>query len=237
MYLSIQNEAIFVADSHYNEKNKEFLLFLKKIESKEILCSQLFLMGDMIDFISGESRYFIKQNYQVIELLNKLSKDIQIVYLEGNHDYNLKLIFPNINVIKRENQPLLAKLENNQTISLSHGDNFINWKYDLYCKIIRNTFFLQFMNFIDINFFISKKIENTLVNKNICHKMNNFKQIVEKRIKNYNTDIVIEGHYHQGDIYNINNKKYVNIPSLCCQKEYVKIKDLEFEKVNLCTLF
>lgn len=237
MYLSIQNEAIFVADSHYNEKNKEFLLFLKKIESKEILCSQLFLMGDMIDFISGESRYFIKQNYQVIELLNKLSKDIQIVYVEGNHDYNLKLIFPNINVIKRENQPLLAKLENNQTISLSHGDNFINWKYDLYCKIIRNTFFLQFMNLIDINFFISKKIENTLVNKNICHKMNNFKQIVEKRIKNYNTDIVIEGHYHQGDIYNINNKKYVNIPSLCCQKEYVKIKDLEFEKVNLCTLF
>ena len=237
MYLSIQNEAIFVADSHYNEKNKEFLLFLKKIESKEILCSQLFLMGDMIDFISGESRYFIKQNYQVIELLNKLSKDIQIVYLEGNHDYNLKSIFPNINVIKRENQPLLAKLENNQTISLSQGDNFINWKYDLYCKIIRNTFFLQFMNLIDINFFISKKIENTLVNKNICHKMNNFKQIVEKRIKNYNTDIVIEGHYHQGDIYNINNKKYVNIPSLCCQKEYVKIKDLEFEKVNLCTLF
>ena len=237
MYLSIQNEAIFVADSHYNEKNKEFLLFLKKIESKEILCSQLFLMGDMIDFISGESRYFIKQNYQVIELLNKLSKDIQIVYLEGNHDYNLKSIFPNINVIKRKNQPLLAKLENNQTISLSHGDNFINWKYDLYCKIIRNTFFLQFMNLIDINFFISKKIENTLVNKNICHKMNNFKQIVEKRIKNYNTDIVIEGHYHQGDIYNINNKKYVNIPSLCCQKEYVKIKDLEFEKVNLCTLF
>ena len=237
MYLSIQNEAIFVADSHYNEKNKEFLLFLKKIESKEILCSQLFLMGDMIDFISGESRYFIKQNYQVIELLNKLSKDIQIVYLEGNHDYNLKSIFPNINVIKRENQPLLAKLENNQTISLSHGDNFINWKYDLYCKIIRNTFFLQFMNLIDINFFISKKIENTLVNKNICHKMNNFKQIVEKRIKNYNTDIVIEGHYHQGDIYNINNKKYINIPSLCCQKEYIKIKDLEFEKVNLCTLF
>ena len=237
MYLSIQNEAIFVADSHYNEKNKEFLLFLKKIESKEILCSQLFLMGDMIDFISGESRYFIKQNYQVIELLNKLSKDIQIVYLEGNHDYNLKSIFPNINVIKRENQPLLAKLENNQTISLSHGDNFINWKYDLYCKIIRNTFFLQFMNLIDINFFISKKIEDSLVKKNICHKMSNFKQLIEKRLENYNTDIVIEGHYHQGDIYNINNKKYVNIPSLCCQKEYVKIKDLEFEKVNLCTLF
>ena len=233
MYLNIKNEAIFVADSHYNEKNKEFLIFLRKIENKEILCTQLFLMGDMIDFISGESKYFIKQNSVLINLMNKLSKKIQIVYLEGNHDYNLKSIFPNINVIKRENQPLLAKLKNNQTVSLSHGDNFIDWKYDLYCKLIRNTFFLKFMNLIDINFFISKKIEKALVKKSICHKMKNFEQIVKKRLKNYNTDIVVEGHYHQGDTYNIDNKKYINIPSLCCQKTYIKIEELNFNEVGI----
>lgn len=228
MYLSIQNGAIFVADSHYNQKNREFLTFLEKLENKEIETTQLFLMGDMIDFISGESRYFIKQNIAVVNLLNKLSKNIEIIYLEGNHDYNLKTIFPNINVIKRENQPLLAKLEE-QSVSISHGDNFINWKYDLYCKFIRNTIFLKFMNFIDVNFFISKKIENALVKKNICHKMKNFEEIVSKRIKNYNSDIIIEGHYHQGDIYNFDNKKYINIPSLCCQKKYVIIKNVEFK--------
>ena len=233
MYLNIENEAIFVADSHYNEKNKEFLIFLKKVESKEIFCTQLFLMGDMIDFISGESKYFIKQNSVLINLMNKLSKKIQIVYLEGNHDYNLKSIFPNINVIKRENQPLLAKLKNNQTVSLSHGDNFIDWKYDLYCKLIRNTIFLKFMNLIDINFFISKKIEKALVKKSICHKMKNFEEVVKKRLKNYNTDIVIEGHYHQGDTYNIDNKKYINIPSLCCQKTYIKIEELNFNEVGI----
>ncbi len=228
MYLSIQNGAIFVADSHYNQKNREFLTFLEKLENKEIETTQLFLMGDMIDFISGESRYFIKQNIAVINLLNKLSKNIEIIYLEGNHDYNLKTIFPNIYVIKRENQPLLGKLEE-QSVSISHGDNFINWKYDLYCKFIRNTIFLKFMNFIDVNFFISKKIENALVKKNICHKMKNFEEIVSKRIKNYNSDIIIEGHYHQGDIYNFDNKKYINIPSLCCQKKYVIIKNAEFK--------
>ena len=228
MYLSIKQGAIFVADSHFNEKNRELLTFLQKVESKEIITSQLFLMGDMIDFISGESKYFIKQNSSVINLLNKLSCNLEIIYLEGNHDYNLKSIFPDINVIKRENQPLLAKFDN-KTISLSHGDNFINWKYDLYCKLIRNTFFLKFMNFIDINFFISKKIENALVKKNICHKMKNFEHIVSKRIKSYKTDIIVEGHYHQGDIYNIDEKKYINIPSLCCQKKYVVIKNLEFK--------
>lgn len=228
MHLNIQNGAIFVADSHYNQKNREFLTFLEKLESKEIVTTQLFLMGDMIDFISGESRYFIKQNIAVINLLNKLSQNIEIIYLEGNHDYNLKILFPNINVIKRENQPLLAKFEKN-SVSISHGDNFINWKYDLYCKFIRNTIFLKFMNFIDVNFFISKKIEDALVKKNICHKMKNFEEIVSKRVKNYNSDIIIEGHYHQGDIYNFDNKKYINIPSLCCQKKYLVIKDLEFK--------
>lgn len=228
MYLSINQDSIFVADSHFNEKNRELLIFLEKVQSKEIITSQLFLMGDMIDFISGESRYFIKQNIEVINLLNKLSNEIEIIYLEGNHDYNLKSIFPNIQVIKRENQPLLAKFEE-KTVALSHGDNFINWKYDLYCKFIRNTYFLKFMNFIDVNFFISKKIENALVKKNICHKMKNFEHIVSKRVKNYNTDIIVEGHYHQGNSYFMDEKMYINIPSLCCQKKYITIKNLEFK--------
>ena len=228
MYLSIKQDSIFVADSHFNEKNRELLTFLEKIESKEIITSQLFLMGDMIDFISGESRYFVQQNSVVINLLNKLSKSIEIIYLEGNHDYNLKILFPNINVIKRENQPLLAKF-GQKTVSISHGDNFINWKYDLYCKFIRNNIFLRFMNFIDVNFFISKKIENALLNKNICHIINNFEHIVKKRLNNYSSDIVIEGHYHQGNRYFFDNKEYINIPSLCCQKQYIKIIESKFQ--------
>ena len=228
MYLNIEEGAIFIADSHFNQKNKELLILLKRIENKEIQASQIFLMGDMIDFISGESKYFVRQNIEVIELINKLSQNVEIVYLEGNHDYNLKSIFPNINVIKRENQPLLAKLKNDETVSLSHGDNFINWKYDLYCKFIRNTFFLRFMNLIDINFFISKKIEESLSKKSICHKIPNFEHLVRKRVNNYNTDIIIEGHYHQGKIFSINHKKYINIPSLCCQEKYVIIKNLDF---------
>ncbi len=232
MYLSIKQDSIFIADSHFNGKNRELLIFLEKVESKEIITSQLFLMGDMIDFISAESRYFIKQNIEVINLLNKLSQNIEIIYLEGNHDYNLKSLFPNIQVIKRENQPLLARFKE-KTIGLSHGDNFINWKYNLYCKFIRNTIFLKFMNFIDVNFFISKKIEDALLKKNICHKMKNFEEIVSKRVKNYDVDIIVEGHYHQGNKYFIDKKVYVNIPSLCCQKKYIKIDNLEFKGEKL----
>lgn len=227
MCLDIKEGAIFVADSHFNKKNQQFLKLLIKIEKKEILTTQLFLMGDMIDFISGESRYFIKQNIEVINLLNKLSQTIKIVYLEGNHDYNLKSIFPNIEVIPRNNQPFFATFKG-KSVALSHGDNFINWKYDLYCAFIRNSVFLKFMNFIDINYFISKKIENGLLNKNICHKMSYFEKIVTKRVNNYKTDIIIEGHYHQGDSFVINGQKYINIPSLCCSDTYIQITEFEF---------
>ncbi len=235
MNLNIKEGAIFVADSHFNQKNIEFLQFLNKLEKEEIKTSQLFLMGDIIDFISSECKYFIKQNHEIIDILNNLSKKIEIIYLEGNHDYNLQELFSNIKIIKRENQPILGKF-NDITISLSHGDNFINWKYDLFCNVVRNRFFLKFMNFIDINFYISKKIENALLEKNICHKMKNFEEIVFKRLKNYDTNIVIEGHYHQGGTYVFENKKYINIPSLCCQKKYTRFENFNFEEVDLCIL-
>ena len=92
MYLSIKQNSIFVADSHFNEKNRELLTFLEKIESKVIITSQLFLMGDIFDFLSCECKYFIKQNIEVITLLNKLSNDLEIIYLEGNHDFLLASI-------------------------------------------------------------------------------------------------------------------------------------------------
>lgn len=233
MYLSIKDGAIFVADSHFNIKNQEFLDFLQKIKAGKIKTSQLFLMGDMIDFISGESKYFIIQNKVIINILNELSNNIEIIYLEGNHDYNLESLFPNIMVIKREKQPLIGKLSNDKIINLSHGDNFSDWKYNFYCIIIRNRYLLHFLNFIDINFFISKKIENGLLKKNICYRISDFEKIAKKRIENYNCEIVVEGHFHQDIIYNFGDQKYINVPSLFCQKKYLKLENLEFKGENI----
>ncbi|WP_418185233.1 UDP-2,3-diacylglucosamine diphosphatase [Aliarcobacter vitoriensis] len=227
MNISLKDEAIFIADSHFNQKNQELLHLLKRVEKKELNISQLFLMGDIFDFLSFECKYFIKQNEEVINLLNKLSDNLEIVYLEGNHDFNLQKLFPNIKVINRDNQPYFIKMQE-EKVGLSHGDNFINWQYELFCKIIRNSIFLKFMNFIDINFFISKQLEKALLNKNICHNISDFEKLVEKRVKNYDSDVIIEGHYHQGKTFVFGNQKYINVSSLCCQKEYLKFKENKF---------
>lgn len=219
MCLSLKKGAIFVADSHFSEVNIEFLFFLEKLKKKEIETSQLFLMGDMFDFISGESRYFVKINQKLIDIINELSHSIEIVYLEGNHDYNLQKLFPKLKVYKRENQPIFAKYQDKK-IALAHGDIFTPKAYDIYCKIIRNHPLLVFLNLIDFKYWLSKKIYNKLIKKNICSKMKDFNSFAKRRLVKYNSDIVIEGHFHQGKFYEEKNKLYINIPSLCCDKKY-----------------
>jgi UDP-2,3-diacylglucosamine hydrolase len=63
--------------------------------------------------------------------------------------------------------------------------------------------------------------------------MDNFENLVVRRLKNYDTDIVIEGHYHQGSTFEFGNKKYINIPSLCCDNKYIKLNNYEFRGENI----
>ncbi len=229
---SIKDGAVFVADSHLNKKNTQLIEFLNKISSSKIETSQLILMGDIFDFLCEDCKYFIGINKEIINTLNTLSKKIEIIYLEGNHDYNLKTIFPNIKVIPRKKQPLIVKY-GTKTISLAHGDNFYDMKYDIFCKVIRNKSLIKFLNFCDFNYALSKKIEKKLLEKNICHKIKDFKHLAQQRVSNYETDYVIEGHYHQGMTYHIKNKRYINAPSLCCDKMYLRLRDDDFRNVYL----
>ncbi|NQY92530.1 MAG: UDP-2,3-diacylglucosamine diphosphatase [Campylobacteraceae bacterium] len=224
MFLNLQESAIFIADAHFNEKRSEFLTILQKIHSREIVTTQIILMGDMFDFICSQSTFFVNKNSEVITLLNDLSQTIEIVYLEGNHDYNLSKLFPKISVFPREKQPIFANL-GDKTVALNHGDLFVNRGYEIYCKIIRNKALLSFLNLIDVNFWLTKKINNHLLGKKICHKIDHFEDLAKKRSSYFDEDILIEGHFHQGNQYNFANKKYINIPSLTCSKKYAVVKN------------
>ncbi|AXX91727.1 UDP-2,3-diacylglucosamine hydrolase [Malaciobacter molluscorum LMG 25693] len=232
MFFELKENSLFVADSHYNEKNKQFLIFLEKLKSKEIECKQLILMGDMFDFISSESKYFVKRNQKLLDIINELSNDIDILYFEGNHDYNMQPLFKNVKVIKREKQPLLLNYKNKK-IAICHGDIFTPKSYDIYCKVIRNHYLLIFLNMLDIKNFISKKIYYALIKKIICFDFKEFETLALKRSRNFDADIIVEGHFHQGKQYTFGNKRYINIPSLCCSQEYSILKDEQFIKIKL----
>jgi UDP-2,3-diacylglucosamine hydrolase len=225
MYLNIDESAIFIADSHYNLNKDKLKEILFNIKLKKIDTKQLFLMGDIFDFLSDDISYFQKQNKNIIDLINDLSSQIEVIYLEGNHDFNLNLTFPNILVISREYQPLLCKL-NNQKIALAHGDIFMPKSYEFFTNFIRSQATGKILNLLDINNFIFKKLDLWLLNKNICEDMKDFNNFAQNRInlyqQKYDIDIIIEAHYHQDKRY----KNYINLPSLFCNKKYFSAKEI-----------
>ena len=207
--LNLNIDAIFLADTHYNQNRTELKQILLDILNGKTKTSQLILLGDIFDFLAPQIKYFVQQNQTIIDILNQLSRQIQIVYLEGNHDFNLQPLFPDIMVISRANQPYICK-QNNQLISLAHGDIFTPIGYEIFTIFIRNRFILFLINLIDMNNWITKRFNTWLLNKNIKNTCLNIDNFIKKRVElyaRYNVNKIIEGHFH----YKITKENYINV--------------------------
>ena len=219
----IKEGTIFVADVHLNRKRDKFYSFLVDIKNKKIKTSQLFLMGDIFDLLVGGVSYTIKENKKYIELINEISKEVELFYFEGNHDFNLEAIFPNVKVYSFYEQPRLFFYKN-KSILLLHGDKATPINYRLYTSFIRFKPTIFILNILDriTGGMISKSIMNSQVKKDLCKKIKNFKNIIQKRVKilTKQKHMIIEGHFHQGVNFQIDGKKYINLDSFACNKSF-----------------
>ncbi len=205
----LKKGAIFIADAHYPNHNKSLIDILKSLDSGKLHCPQLILMGDIFDLLVGGSSYLKNLFKTEIEIIDELAKKIEVIYIEGNHDFNLKPLFKNVKIFKIEQQPVIFKYDN-KTVALSHGDRYeMKLSYKFYTKLIRNPIILKLLPE-----FIAKNKLATMCNKKICKKIKNFEILAKKIAKNYKADLVIEGHYHQGVV--IGN--YISLPSLACSE-------------------
>lgn len=215
----IKEGAYFIADAHYPHQGNAFYTLIEKLENQSIQTPQLFLMGDIFDILFDYSPYVLAYNEEMVQMINRLSLKIEIIYIEGNHDFLLKNIFPNIKVYTRQAQPLYYEL-NAQKVALSHGDKYkMSQEYEKNTFLMRNKIFLSLMRPFHKKI-ISKQIAK-LKNKTICDTLENFTKIAKDIISCYppKIDLIIEGHYHQGKM--IDN--YISLPSLACQKKIGKI--------------
>jgi len=218
--IEIKENALLVADSHYPHHGDAFLDLLQKLDSEEIKTPQLFLMGDNFDLLFGHNDYIQTFSSEAITLLQKLSQKLEIHYFEGNHDFCLQELFPEIKVYSREEQPVIFSLKEKK-VALSHGDKYVTgFGYDLYCKVLRNKSTLTLLKPFEKSIIADRM--KKLSQKNICHTFEGFEKRVEKILENYqNVDIVIEGHFHQSKIIG----KYVSLPSQACQNKVAVIEE------------
>jgi UDP-2,3-diacylglucosamine hydrolase len=220
--IEIKENALFIADSHYPHHGDDFLDLLQKLESREVKTSQLFLMGDNFDLLFGYNDYIQTFSPEAIALLQKLSKKLEIHYFEGNHDFCLNELFPDIKVYSREQQPQMFKL-GEKKVAISHGDKYVTgFGYDLYCKALRNKTALTFLKPFEksiINYRMKK-----LSQKHICRDFHDFEKRVESILSHYaDADMVIEGHFHQSKTIG----KYISLPSQACQGKVAVIEEGE----------
>jgi UDP-2,3-diacylglucosamine hydrolase len=225
----LKDGAVFVSDAHENGINrKSFASFLKKVDLGEINMPQLFLMGDMFDFLSGSVKHTLPFHEEELKLLDKIAQNIKVYYFEGNHDFNLNGIFKYVNVIPIEKQPFYVK-SSNLTFALSHGDLYVGFFYGIYTKAIRNKSIIFILNKLDFGGWITKFVLKSQKDKKICRTIENFEEKIIPKLKKYkNCDMVLEGHYHQNKTFTYNHIKYINFASFACDKLFYRFENLQF---------
>jgi len=217
--IKIDDDATFIGDAHYNPQNRvELIEYLDSISSYQII-----FMGDIFDLLFGSISLSQKLNKDLIDKINTISTTKVIIYLEGNHDFELDSIFPNLRVFSISQQPLLVTYRNRKTL-LSHGDNFGEGGYRVISAIIRNRLLLITLNLVDttiLNNTIMKRLINKMDSKILCTDIAEFDKIVQKRVQKYkelyyDVEHIIEGHFHQDEEFDIDGVVYTNLASFAC---------------------
>lgn len=233
--LELKEGAYIISDAHYSYLRPELLELIKKIHSQELLPTQLILMGDIFDALFGGVSFTYKENQEMIELLRDINKRIEIIYLEGNHDFNLKYLFSQAKIFSISSQPLLCSFQGKK-VALAHGDFDAPLGYKLYTAVIRNNIVLRVLNFIDrlLKDKIIKKIDAYLGKKDDCQEFNGFKSYIEKReLQKYEVDYFIEGHYHQNRAFDFKDFYYINLGAFACNQRYFIVKSSEDNELIL----
>ncbi len=227
--LHIKEGACIISDAHYSPQRPELLQLIKAIHSKELPCPQLILMGDIFDALFGLITYTYEPNREMIVLLREIAKEIEVIYFEGNHDFNLQEVFTNIKIYPLGMQPVMAEYQG-KTIALAHGDFDGKLGYKIYTALIRNPAMLFVLKYIDIalNHKIINDIEAYLEKKDDCVELSWFEDFIRSRFKNrFECDYFIEGHFHQNRTLALPDFEYINLGAFACNQRYFIVKSLQ----------
>lgn len=225
--------AILIADAHYCATRPELLPLLEAIADGKLSPPQLFLVGDISDMLIGPLKYTHEINRPFIVALNRVAQSgVMVFYLEGNHDFLLRDLFVSkVRVVPRSQQPLWLTC-NEQSVMILHGDKYVGFLYEIYCRIIRSRLGLWSIHVLTGNFLGNrtlKTMQARLAHKKLCHVLPDF---LPKRLEGlqrlaHSADIVLEGHFHQGAWMKNKARHYQNLPAFACGQSFVVVKSDE----------
>jgi len=234
MFHKLQEGAIIVSDAHYSSRRPELLAFMQAIVRGDLNPPQLILLGDIFDALFGTIEYTYKENQEMIDLIERIAKEREVIYLEGNHDFRLKKVFSSaIHIYPLAQQPLAVEYAGKKVL-LAHGDFDGKLGYKVYTAVIRNPVVLEILKYLDraLGHTIIKKIEAYLQKKEDCIALPWFKNFIADRFGDrFVCDFFIEGHFHQNTQFKLEKFTYINLAAFACNQRYFIVKSLQAKEL------
>lgn len=226
-------KAYFVSDLHLgtrlksgsSDSEKLFLKFLDEISGS---AGHLFLLGDIFEFWMEYKYYIPKEYFKVLSQLEQLSKnEIEIHYINGNHDFNLGTFFTREFGIHTHHQPFKIKIQN-KNLLLLHGDGMA--ESDKKYRFMKNVIIHPASNFLfkllhpDLGMSLAKFTGSR--SRKCLYK--NLKAEYEKRgseLLTDDVDILIHGHTHSAFIKDLKHGIYINSGNWMESTDYVEMEN------------
>lgn len=221
-------EAIIISDIHLGSnicQSKKIFNFLVQIE-KENNTKKLIINGDLFD--SWDFRKLNKNHWKIFSQIRKISKNIETIWISGNHDGPAEMVSHLIGVEFIQEYSFIG---NNKRILVLHGDIFDNFisKYPRLTKLADN--FYRFLQKVDKSFYwsrLAKRSSKTFLrcSEQICNHAKNY-------AKNKNYDVVICSHTHFATQNLDNGVEYYNTG--CWTEKVCNFISVEQNNIKLCS--
>ena len=221
-------KTLFISDVHLGTSKSQPDKLLEVLKDYEF--ENLIIIGDFIDLTSLKKKFYWKPDHStVIQKILRLSrKDVNRVYLLGNHDHFLRGLIQeqDINLgnilICDEYYYTTNKGEK---IYICHGDQFDgfirlhpflyglgDFAYELSFKI--NSIYNKFRKIFGMQYWSLSKYLKSKV-KDAVSFVNDFKFLSIKKLEETNCDSIMIGHIHTPAIEKIGDKNYYNTGDFC----------------------
>ncbi|MFA6237292.1 MAG: UDP-2,3-diacylglucosamine diphosphatase [Bacteriovorax sp.] len=249
-----------ISDVHVKKSGDQAeLLLLEFLRNPDVQSSDvIFLLGDIFDLMIGpHSQYFARfQNY--FEEIKKLIRNgKRICYVEGNHDFHIRLLYQNFFQINKDLDsnlftmaPYFEFIDQEKKIYLCHGDDIElnNPGYKFYKYIVTSFPLKYYANNLMPHFLIkgvgeysaekSRQRNNKRYSteSDLTPVRDNFRESAEVFFKKNNFQVLVCGHSHVKDRYSSpNGFEYINNGYAQHSRTYISIQngDISFKPIFL----
>lgn len=200
---------------------------------------RIFMLGDIFDLMVGNYIEYETQYHWFFDRIKQLAlSNIQIIYLQGNHDFHIEDILNNNGVIVKDS-PFIEVI-NGKKVLFCHGDEIEigNFNYRVWRRFIRSYPMALVSRYV-FNYKIVKSIGDYLSKKSRHRNekrygdsqdnleiRDKFRTSAKLAALKYQSDIVICGHSHFMDDYKCDEFEYYNCGFVPATQKYLEINEI-----------